>query len=78
MNLTVVSAMKGYAASAVGRIVIESSASVRLDIDADDNGSIEDIQYTTPTSLRGQAAVCISSGNSSDCSWALLIQSIPV
>jgi len=35
------------------RIVIESITSVRLDIDPDGDGTVEDIQYTTWTALKG-------------------------
>jgi hypothetical protein len=35
------------------RIVIESSASVRLEIDADGDGTVDDYQYTTWPALRG-------------------------
>jgi hypothetical protein len=35
------------------RIVIESSASVRLEIDADGDGNIDDYQYTTWAALQG-------------------------
>ena len=35
------------------RIVIESSASVRLEIDADGDGIVDDYQYTTWAALRG-------------------------
>jgi hypothetical protein len=35
------------------RIVIESSASVRLEIDADGDGTIDDFQYTTWAALQG-------------------------
>ncbi len=35
------------------RIVIESSASVRLEIDADEDGVVDDYQYTTWAALNG-------------------------
>ncbi|MGB7930703.1 MAG: hypothetical protein WCH04_00505 [Gammaproteobacteria bacterium] len=35
------------------RIVIESATSVRLEIDADDDGTVDDYQYTTWSALRG-------------------------
>jgi hypothetical protein len=35
------------------RIVIESSSNVRLEIDADDDGTVENYQYTTWAALRG-------------------------
>ena len=35
------------------RIIIESATSVRLEIDADGNGTIDDYQYTTWVALRG-------------------------
>jgi len=78
MNLTVVSGMDGYAASAVGGIVIAYSVSVRPDIDAYDSGSLEDIQHTASTSPKGQAAVFMAAGSPADCSWPLLVQRIPV
>jgi hypothetical protein len=37
------------------RIVIESSTSVRLEIDADSDGVVDDYQYTTWAALQGQA-----------------------
>ena len=41
------------AANGTIRIVIESSASVRLDIDADGDGTVDDTQYTTWAALLG-------------------------
>ena len=35
------------------RIVIESGASVRLEIDVDGDGTVDDYQYTTWPALRG-------------------------
>ena len=35
------------------RIIIESATSVRLEIDADGDGSVDDYQYTTWAALRG-------------------------
>ena len=35
------------------RIVIESSASVRLEVDIDGDGTVDDYQYTTWAALRG-------------------------
>ncbi|KPK48849.1 MAG: hypothetical protein AMS22_14645 [Thiotrichales bacterium SG8_50] len=42
-----------YLGNGTIRIVIESSDTVRLDIDADGDGSVDDFQYTTWTALRG-------------------------